>query len=1145
MIEKRRIRIGNQTAFSAPAILRPFEYAVAGGFDAFEWFPDKKSGTGWIEGDISRETRMSVRDIAVEHDISLSVHAPLQLNPLKSQGLERFSETFEFAKDIGASLLNIHLYTDEGIAAYVAALTPLIKLLAQNNIKLSIENTPHTTPEDFNELFARLQAGYDDLSHVGMCLDAGHANLCSATRNDYLRFVDLLGPHVPVIHMHMHENYGDYDSHLPIFTGPAGKDRSGVRGLMQRLMRRGFSGCIILEQWPIPEVLLDEARGMLLDIIRNNAIAQPARLHDFVSSIAEANRRFPSWRRRLQWIHDVLTDDAFEPTIEQLVYIAIYLRFIGAGWVPCGEDGGHYRPSHHARISRRIYRRLLELTGPENIFIIRKIYPWLPSFDGVFIRAEPLTLIRDLAHRNDIPRGLKQEIKTTLQNKLHRCAGPEDLAVSEALLKRITVPEADYPPSFVGEFRRFHEELREFFNARSLNEQLEALTGKGTGREAGLIRDFIRAKEDTGTIEQMQAAFDLLTGLRNRFNERFMGDADAEAQRFQTADIRLEDFSFVLLSRMINYLEAVKDNVPWDVILRCIETLIENLRLSGFDNGECQALGSELKAWSHGFDPRDREYLLCLISILHRCRRLADIYINKILTLFPEKAEGLGRVLGVAEHNIRVFSEADIRSHPVFQLSRLITFLLKRIRAAASLQPWDAVVPGKIPGRLTVARSIAELSAPPDGPVLAVLEKIEGDEEIPPDVAGIISAHEIPHLSHIAVRARQRNILFAVCEDEDMLKEIKAMAGRRLLLNVSPEKVEIGMTGDRISEEGLRGELKAGQVRVELPEVVMSPLHRLIPLDQVTFETGGGKAYASRRLEELSRLKGSGFNTPPGLVVPFGVMEESLHYNPDLEKQYCEMVDRLDHTSGKDFTEVLNGLRHIVLQLRAPDEIVSGTVKMFIGDRPLIVRSSSNCEDLEGFAGAGLYDSVAAIPAQEVLHAVSTVWSSLWNKRAAIDRKYAGIPQDKAHMAVLIQQMITPEFSFIMHTVNPVNNNPDEVYMELAVGLGETLTSGKTPGNPYRMACNKHTSEVRILAFAGFSNALLPDNKGGIMHKTVDYSTVRLSNDKIFRHRMGSRLCGIGRFVEEAFGRPQDIEGLFFGDTIFLVQSRPQQGGVL
>src|SRR5208337_2954960 len=94
MIETARVRIGNQTAVSANSVLQPFHYALANGFDAFEWFPDKKGpGAGWEESDISGETRIFIRDAAVARDISLSVHAPWQLNPLKAEDLERFSKT--------------------------------------------------------------------------------------------------------------------------------------------------------------------------------------------------------------------------------------------------------------------------------------------------------------------------------------------------------------------------------------------------------------------------------------------------------------------------------------------------------------------------------------------------------------------------------------------------------------------------------------------------------------------------------------------------------------------------------------------------------------------------------------------------------------------------------------------------------------------------------------------------------------------------------------------------------------------------------------------------------------------------------------------------------------------------------------------
>jgi len=263
-----RIRIGNQTSFSALSVTDPFEYAVASGFDAFEWFPDRNGSTGWNIGFIDDLGRKSIKDTATEKGIILSVHAPRWVNPVKNETREILLNHFMFARDIGATLLNIHFFSEEGIDPYVKALIPFIKYSAEVNIKLSVENTPLTGPEDFNEMFAFLSYLKDiDIKHVGMCLDIGHANLTDSTRNDYLKFVDRLNPAIPIIHIHLHENYGDRDSHLTIFTGPSGEDDTGIRELMMRLKKRNFSGSIILEQWPDPHTLLNQARDRLYEII--------------------------------------------------------------------------------------------------------------------------------------------------------------------------------------------------------------------------------------------------------------------------------------------------------------------------------------------------------------------------------------------------------------------------------------------------------------------------------------------------------------------------------------------------------------------------------------------------------------------------------------------------------------------------------------------------------------------------------------------------------------------------------------------------------------------------------------------------------------------------------------------------------------
>ena len=57
-------------------------------------------------------------------------------------------------------------------------------------------------------------------------------------------------------------------------------------------------------------------------------------------------------------------------------------------------------------------------------------------------------------------------------------------------------------------------------------------------------------------------------------------------------------------------------------------------------------------------------------------------------------------------------------------------------------------------------------------------------------------------------------------------------------------------------------------------------------------------------------------------------------------------------------------------------------------------------------------------------------------------------------MAVLVQQQLSPDTSFVLHTASPLDEGPDALYAELAVGLGETLASG-TRGSPWRLSVDK------------------------------------------------------------------------------------------
>ena len=272
------IRIGNQTSFAAASRLEPFEFALANGFTAFEFFPDRgfAGNGGWDERDVNDETRRHIRQSASAKGAELTVHAPLEIDPLRDGEDGRLYSTVEFAAAIGAKLLNLHLDISQGVERFVAALRPALLLTAEARIQLALENTVFTGPHDFNQFFVVLHQGGDfPFAHAGMCFDLGHANLHEATRNDYLRFLDGLSEQVPIIHLHLHENHGDRDSHLTLFSGPSRDNVAGLEGVFERLARRGFGGCAILEQWPQPPTLLVDARDRLLTLLKAHPGIRP------------------------------------------------------------------------------------------------------------------------------------------------------------------------------------------------------------------------------------------------------------------------------------------------------------------------------------------------------------------------------------------------------------------------------------------------------------------------------------------------------------------------------------------------------------------------------------------------------------------------------------------------------------------------------------------------------------------------------------------------------------------------------------------------------------------------------------------------------------------------------------------------------
>jgi phosphoglucan,water dikinase len=945
--------------------------------------------------------------------------------------------------------------------------------------------------------------------------------------------------------------------------------------------------------------------------------------------IVEGDKSASNWWRKLEVARTLLTGElGTKERLKTLVNVAVYLKWINTGQIACTEDGQHYRPNKHAEISRRIFVELERISGERGgslreLLVVRKIHPCLPAFKPEFTASVPLTRIRDIAHRNDIPQDLKQEIKHTLQNKLHRSAGPEDLVAAEGLLTRVTETPGEYSEAFVKEFKTFYSELKDFFNAGSLTEQLEGLRPSIDKDTQAILEHFLWSKDRLETLDKAGGAniieplLDTIYALTNLrrvlakgLESGLRNDASDESiamrQKWRLSELGLEDYSFVLLSRIINafdgkggaswFAEEVKTGKvgQWTPALTCLAMGVQQLGLSGLHLEECIAIKNELLAWpaTAVVEAKDtKAWALRVKATVNRARRLAETYTDMVLKIYPNYVEKLGKAFGIPENTVRTYAEADIRASVVFQVAKLCSLLLKAIRATVGGDGFDTIMPGRSAGLLVEVDRIVPGSLPSSasGPVILLVRRADGDEEVKAagsNVAGVVLQHELPHLSHLGVRARQEKIAFVTCDDEEKIAALRPLLNRPVEFVASSEFVHIRPYESppvREAEEDLgaglssKSQLQAKLVnddqgpsfirlatlsKVTEPKhisVVRSPPGTVLDLSEATTPNSGTKAAVcgvlavlSEQAQKVQSDQGvpAKFSVPKGKVIPFGAMEDVLESSASLDK-FNAIIARVETAllEGGELDNVCSELRSLVAELPVSeailDELASGGLSK---TARLIVRSSANVEDLEGMSAAGLYESIPNVKLSEPESfgkAVAQVWASLYTRRAVLSRRVAGVPQKEASMAVLVQELLSPELSFVLHTVSPIDHDKAVLQAELAVGLGETLASG-TRGTPWRLSCNKFDGTVMTLSFANFSEQIAVKNgskdaaDGSVVRQVVDYSSQPLSSDPVFREQVGQRLATVGFFLEQHFKAPQDIEGCIIGQDVYIVQSRPQ-----
>lgn len=677
-------------------------------------------------------------------------------------------------------------------------------------------------------------------------------------------------------------------------------------------------------------------------------------------------------------------------------------------------------------------------------------------------------------------------------------------------------------------------------------------------------------------LEQLHVLTELRAGIADLL--RLCRGAGAETasvepevvQKLRLADIELDSYAFALFAGVAKQAEesSITDAADWNFALSGLAIGLENMGLSEIFTPETMAAANELKSLSAS---PGRPNLLRAKAAIDRARRATEAFSGAVSDVYMRRVSTLSYALNVDRRAAAVFAEAVIRTTVAFQASRIADALTRRARDELGIPPWDPLFVGTASGQVVFAESLrhaGEVCRNSDS-YIVVCRTADGDEDVPAKVRGVILGHALPHLSHLGVRVRQAGVVFVCAEDPVVFNEMwsgEARSMEEATLVVDSSHGLKSLT--KVKREDsclLPADKKSGSsvpcsVRIEPADVRNASV---LPLKEATMANSSAKCSFAGRLATIAGKNEGLFFAPEGICLPFGAFHEAgKPYRAELEKLIRAYDDAFNGIGGEPVAQsVACELRDLILaKFVVSSKIVSAIAGAFKGSSgavatTVMVRSSANCEDLEDLSGAGLYDSIANVDPSDgdmVSGAVLQVWASLWTRRAASSRAAFGVPHETASMAVLVQRMVRPaDVSFVAFSRNPVDTrDAGNIYVELAVGMGETLASGGVPGQPYRLRIARGDPEKVIVdSFASYSAELGPsqDGKMGLQRRTVDYSQQRLTVNAEFRSALATRIARTVLLLEQELGGgPLDTEGVVSvnpesdGVLLYVVQARPQ-----
>jgi rifampicin phosphotransferase len=355
------------------------------------------------------------------------------------------------------------------------------------------------------------------------------------------------------------------------------------------------------------------------------------------------------------------------------------------------------------------------------------------------------------------------------------------------------------------------------------------------------------------------------------------------------------------------------------------------------------------------------------------------------------------------------------------------------INASVEYQP---VVLGVAYGHLRLRRGKLDVSSvrPYDIVVTDIVP-----EEIPP-VAGLVTSQIQAPLAHVAVLSRNRNTPDMALRGAIELEAFQRLDGQVVKLTVGGQEFGLELAQSEEAEKAWAAMRPAAPFTPQFDPLTTG-------LVDVAQRPACAALSVGAKAAQVGLLGGiDGIRTPPSFALPFSTYVEHLKA-AGLDREIEAMLadPEFARHAGVRAQRLARLREAICAQPVAPDVLnaLVERLRSIADSGRAILRSSTNAEDLEGFNGAGLYESIA-LPADptpdQVADALRGVWASVWLQRAYEERDWYRIEHRSVAMAVLVQRFVDDVVATgVAITGNPFKQGQRAVFINTQVS-GATVT---------------------------------------------------------------------------------------------------------